>query len=437
MTVSPAIGRVGAAWRAARSVTPAGHLDAAGCNVPSDRVLDAVTGQLRRERELGGYRAAPDLTGARASLAALVDAEPGDVAFLESGTEAMAALLGGWRLGPGSRVGCTRAEYGSTFMLLRRLAMRRGWRLIELPLDGAGRLDPDGLRARLRSGLDLVVLSHVGSHHGVVQPAVEAGALCRAAGVPFVLDVCQSLGHVEVRGAGASAYVGTSRKWLAGPRGVGFLIVPGLTDTMDTPAPTLAGHIWNDPSGPWGEPAGSWGEPGRSGSDPSESWAESGKSWNSPMEPWGESPESWDGPAVGEASRPVPGAARFETSEAAVAARAGLGVAVREHHELGPPAVHAHLAELGRTARGLLDGAGGWRVAEPLDEPSALVTLSPPPDDTAARAAARATEASLLVGVVPVARAPLHLREPVLRVSPPPGTPVETFEALACALATH
>ncbi|MEV0308216.1 ergothioneine biosynthesis PLP-dependent enzyme EgtE [Nonomuraea fuscirosea] len=433
MTVLPAIGRVGAAWRAARSVTPAGHLDAAGCNVPSDRVLDAVTGQLRRERELGGYRAAPDLTGARASLAALVDAEPGDVAFLESGTEAMAALLGGWRLGPGSRVGCTRAEYGSTFMLLRRLAARRGWRLIELPLDGAARLDHDGLRARLRSGLDLVVLSHVGSHHGVVQPAPEAGALCRAAGVPFVLDVCQSLGHVEVRGTGASAYVGTSRKWLAGPRGVGFLIIPGLTDTMDTPAPTLAGHIWNDPSEPWGGLGESWGESGESG----KSWNSRLESWGDRGSSWGESPESWDGSAVGEASRPVPGAARFETSEAAVAARAGLGVAVREHHELGPPAVHAHLAELGRTARGLLDGAGGWRVAEPLDEPSALVTLRPPPDDTAARAAARADEASLLVGVVPVARAPLHLREPVLRVSPPPGTPVETFEALARALATH
>ncbi|MEV4089290.1 hypothetical protein AB0J43_54405 [Nonomuraea fuscirosea] len=76
-------------------------------------------------------------------------------------------------------------------------------------------------------------------------------------------------------------------------------------------------------------------------------------------------------------------------------------------------------------------------MAEPLDEPSALVTLRPPPDDTAARAAVRATEASLLVGVVPVARAPLHLREPVLRISPPPGTPVETFEALARVLATH
>ncbi|MFC7106404.1 hypothetical protein ACFQQB_41970 [Nonomuraea rubra] len=131
---------------------------------------------------------------------------------------------------------------------------------------------------------------------------------------------------------------------------------------------------------------------------------------------------------------PVEGAARYESSEGPIAVRVGLGVAVQEHHALGPAAVHAHLADLGRTARGLLDGAGGWRVAEPLDEPSALVTLTPPPGDTAERAAARAAEASLLVGVVPTARAPLHLREPVLRVSPPPGTSLDTLRALARVL---
>ncbi|SPL96577.1 Aminotransferase, class V [[Actinomadura] parvosata subsp. kistnae] len=113
----------------------------------------------------------------------------------------------------------------------------------------------------------------------------------------------------------------------------------------------------------------------------------------------------------------------------------GLAAAVEELHALGPSAVHAHLAELGRTARALLDGVGGWRVAEPLDEPSALVTLAPPPGDSAERAAARAAEASLLVGVVPTARAPLHLREPVLRVSPPPGTSLDTLRALAGVLA--
>ncbi|TDD41683.1 aminotransferase class V-fold PLP-dependent enzyme [Nonomuraea terrae] len=380
---------VGAVWRAARDVMPAGHLDAAGCNVPSDRVLDAIVGQLRLERARGGYAAVPDLADARAALAALVDAAPADVAFLESGTAAMAALLGGWRLARGSRVGHARTEYGGTVMLLRRLAARNGWHLVDLPVDGHGRLDPEAVH----SGLDLVVVSHIGSHSGVVQPAQEIGALCRAAAVPLVLDVCQSLGHVDVRGTGATAYVGTSRKWLAGPRGVGFLVVPGPTAAMDAATPTLGGHHWPEAT-----------------------------------------PSSGHGRAAQDVI-PLPGAARYETSEGAIAARAGLGVAVLEHHALGPHAVHAHLAGLGRLARGLLDGAGGWRVAEPSDEPSALVTLRPPPGDTPEHAAARAAEASLLVSVVPYARAPLHLRGPVLRVSPPPGTPEETFHGLARVLA--
>ncbi|MEO3854844.1 ergothioneine biosynthesis PLP-dependent enzyme EgtE [Acrocarpospora sp. B8E8] len=381
---------VAGTWRAARSVVPPGHLDAAGCNVPSDRVLDAVFEHLRLERSRGGYAAEPDLGAARSALAALADAGPADVAFVESGTAAMAALLGGWRLPPGSRVGFARTEYGSTLMLLRRLADERGWTLVELPVDDDSRLDLDGLRSRLAAGLDLVSVVHIASHRGVVQPAAEIGALCRAAGVPLVLDVCQSLGQVDVAGVDATAYVGTSRKWLAGPRGAGFLIVPGLTAEMDAAAPTLGGHVWTD---------GRRAPGGRAGS-----------------------------PA------PVAGAIRYEGSEGAIAARVGLGVAVQEHRSLGPAAVHAHLAGLGGTARRILDGAGGWRVVEPLDEPSAIVTLRPPPGGSADDARSRAARAGLLVGGAPVTRAPLDLREPVIRVSPPPGTDPETLHALARVL---
>ncbi|MFC7588383.1 hypothetical protein ACFQYP_35270 [Nonomuraea antimicrobica] len=223
--------------------------------------------------------------------------------------------------------------------------------------------------------------------------------------------------------------MGTSRKWLAGPRGVGFLIIPALTatpppaTTMDAPAPTLGGHTWTLGTGTRGNGTlgnGTLGT-GTFGPEPSSDgegalWAELSSQVGEPV--------------------PVPGAARYESAESAVAARVGLGVAVLEHQALGPSDVHAHLARLGRTTRELLDGAGGWRVVEPYDEPSALVTLRPPPGDTAERAAARAAEASLLVGVVPTARAPLDLREPVLRVSPPPGTPVDTLHALARVLAS-
>jgi hercynylcysteine S-oxide lyase len=369
-------------WRAARSVAPPGHLDAAGCNVPSDRVVEAVVEHLRLERELGGYVAVPDLGTPRAALAALVGAGAADVAFLESGTAAMAALLGGWRLAEGSRIGVTRTEYASTLMLLSDLAAARGWKLVDLPVDGDSRLDLDALGVRLTAGLDLVTLPHIASHRGVVQPAGEAGAMCRAAGVPLVLDVCQSLGQVEVGEVGASAYVGTSRKWLAGPRGAGFLIVPGVTDDMGAAAPGLAGHVW-----------------------------------------------------AGGGAVPLPGAIRYESAEAAVAVRVGLGVAVLEHQALGPAAIHEHLADLGGTARRLLDGAGGWRVAEPLDEPSALVTLRPPPGVDVEETRARAARAGLLVSVVPVARAPLDLEGPVLRVSPPPGTHQDTLHRLAGVLA--
>ncbi|MFI7696615.1 ergothioneine biosynthesis PLP-dependent enzyme EgtE [Nonomuraea sp. NPDC049655] len=377
---------IAARWRAARSAAPPGHLDAAGCNVPSDRTLAATVEHLRRERDLGGYAAVPGLTAPRAALAALTGADAADVAFLESGTAAMAALLGGWRLPPGARVGFTRSEYGSTLMLLRRLAAERGWTLAELPADDDARLDLDALSAALRRGLDLVTLPHLPSHRGTAQPVGEIGRLCREAGVPLVLDVCQSLGHLDVTGARATAYVGTSRKWLAGPRGVGFLIVPGLTEDMDAAAPALGGHVWLE-------------DPAHSG--------------------------------------PLPGAARYESAESAVAARIGLGVAVLEHHALGPDAVRAHLAELGAAARRTLDGRGGWRVVEPHDEPTAIVTLRPPGGADPTRTAAAAAAAGLLVGVAPVARAPLDLREPVLRVSPPPGTRQETLDALARVLDGH
>ncbi|WP_031163680.1 ergothioneine biosynthesis PLP-dependent enzyme EgtE [Streptosporangium roseum] len=410
-------------WRAARSSVPPGHLDAAGCNVPSDRTLDAVVGHLRHEREVGGYRAVPDLHASRAALAALVGAGADDVALLESGTAAMAALLGGWPLPPGSRVGVTRAEYGSTLMLLYRLARLRDWKLLELPVDDDSRLDPGGLASMLAGGLDLVVLSHISSHRGVVQPAAAVGRLCRAAGVPLVLDVCQSLGHVDTGGAGATAYVGTSRKWLAGPRGVGFLIVPGLAGGMDAAAPALGGHEWARGEAP----------------------ALSGHGWVKGETPAlggqrirGEAPALSGHGWVKEEVAPLAGAARYETSEGPIAARAGFGVAVLEHRALGPAAVHAHLVELGVTARRLLDGIGGWRAGEPLDEPSAIVTLRPPtgvdPEAAVEDARSRAAEASLLIGTVPVGRAPADLPTPVLRISPSPGAYQEDLHALARVL---
>ncbi|GII92349.1 aminotransferase class V-fold PLP-dependent enzyme [Sinosporangium siamense] len=409
---------VAEAWRRARSAGPGGHLDAAGCNVPSDRVVNTMAAHLRLEREVGGYAAAPDQTVPKAGLAALVGARAQDVAYVESGTAATAALLGGWALPAGARIGVTRAEYGATVALLCRLAVRHRWRLVDIPLDGDSRVDLAGLRSILVSGLDLLVLSHISSHRGVVQPAQAVGALCRAAGVPLVVDVCQSLGHVETRGIGATAYIGTSRKWLAGPRGVGFLILPGASRDFGGRRGRRGerGHAGLGTNGDRGEPSAA--VLGASGDFDRIS--------------------DFDGPPDVPDTIPCPHALcpadRFESYEGAIAARVGFGSAVLEHHALGPEAVHACLAAAGAAARGILDGAGGWRVAEPLGEPSAIVTLRPPPGTDPEETQARAAEAALLIGLVPTSRAPSDMTGPLLRVSPSPGTRLETLRELADVL---
>lgn len=69
--------------------------------------------------------------------------------------------------------------------------------------------------------------SHSANPHpsGRVYDAAGVGALCRAAGVPYMLDACQSVGQmpIDVRAIGCDFLSATGRKYLRAPRGTGLL----------------------------------------------------------------------------------------------------------------------------------------------------------------------------------------------------------------------
>ena len=201
------------------------HLQAAACARPSPATLEAEIAHLRLEHERGGYvaeaMAEETVDGLRAGLGELLGTDADGVALVDSATSALAALLAAWPLPHSGRVGLVPSEWGPNLVAFGHRGLDPVW----LEADDHGQLDVDALDRRLREDPpDLVQLTQVAAHRAVVQPVAEALEVCRRQGVPLWVDAAQAAGHVDCA-HGADAAYAPGRKWLRGPRGVGFVAV--------------------------------------------------------------------------------------------------------------------------------------------------------------------------------------------------------------------
>jgi len=362
-------------WRAARPPAAGLHLDSAACSRQSFAVLDAAAKHALHESEVGGYvaaeAAAPVLDAGRAAVATLCGVPDAEVVFTTGSLHALDLLLGSW---PADQRGlaCLPGEYGPNLAVMAA----QGFEVRLLPTLDDGRLALDDAAFELENDPPgLVHLTPLASHRGVVQPLAMVAKLCRQLGVPLVVDAAQALGHIDCA-VGADVTYSSSRKWMAGPRGVGVMAV--RPELMDRLTPRL----------------------------PAPHWA----------------------PDLSVAHQ-------LGFGEANIAARVGFSVAVGEHLAYGPESIRARLAELGDIARTLLTDVDGWLVVEDAEEPSAITTLAP--IDGADPEAVRAwllAERRVLTTYAGVARAPQELSAPVLRISPHVDTTADDVEAFAEAL---
>ena len=362
-------------WRTARPKVAGLHLDSAACSRQSFAVIDAAAQHARHEAEVGGYvaaEAAAPVLDAGRAAIGALTGLGGSDVVFTTGSNNALDILLSSWAGERT-VACLPGEYGPNLAVM---AANR-FQVSALPVDDLGRLVVDDAVRRLADDPPaLVHLTPLASHRGVVQPLAEVAEVCRDLGLPLVVDAAQALGHLDCA-VGAAAIYSSARKWLAGPRGVGVLAIrPELAQRL---RPRL------------------------------------------PPPEWG----------LG-----IPVMQRLELGEANVAARVGCSVALGEHLAAGPGQIRDRLAQLGRTTRTALSDVNGWRVVEPLGEPTAITTLAPTDGADPQRVRAWLIgERGIVTTYAEVQRAPFEMTAPVLRVSPHVDTSAEDLDQFAEALA--
>jgi selenocysteine lyase/cysteine desulfurase len=232
------------------------HLNNAGAALVPRPVMEAVSRHLELEQQLGGYEAAEArrdaLDQAGRLVARLLGAPPGTIAMSQNSTTAFALALEAFDFQPGDLILTSRADYASNQIMYLSLARRREVEVVRAPDLPEGGIDPDAARALLaRRRPKLVALTWIPTNSGLVQDAEAIGRVCGDAGVPYLVDACQAVGQipVDVERLGCDYLAGAARKFLRGPRGVGFLYVSrrALAGGAYPLLVDMHGATWSDP----------------------------------------------------------------------------------------------------------------------------------------------------------------------------------------------
>ncbi len=191
-------------------------------------VLDVHLAAISRY-EIGGHVAQPEAQEgyekARAALAALIGASPESVALTRNATDGVNLVAAGLRLDP-STVALTTDQEHPAVILPWAAAERRGGAKLEMfPIGSTPEETLEAFKAALKPNTSIVIISHVSCETGQRLPVKEICAICRERGIRSMVDGAQSLGQfrLDVGDIGCDFMTGNGHKWLAGPKGTGFL----------------------------------------------------------------------------------------------------------------------------------------------------------------------------------------------------------------------
>jgi L-cysteine/cystine lyase len=171
----------------------------------------------------------------RARIAALVGAEPEQIALTTSTTDGCGIVLRGLGLEAGDEIVTTTDEH---FGLLGPVAASGATVVVVEP-------DPDRILAAVTRRTRLIATSQVLWTTGAVLPLAE---LRERSGVPVLADGAQSVGAIPATAGGVDFLTVSGQKWLCGPDATGALVVRE-PDRLALPSPGYFAQSSHEPDG--------------------------------------------------------------------------------------------------------------------------------------------------------------------------------------------
>ena len=218
-------------WRSdTPGCTKRNHLNNAGAALMPAPVIRAVAAHLDLEAQIGGYEAADcraaEIERGYDDIAKLVNAAPRNVAIVANATAGFVQAVSSFDFAPGEALITSRCDYTSNQIQYLALQRRRGVSVLHAADLPEGGVDPDSVRDLLkRHRCRLVAMSWVPTNSGLVQDVESVGRVCSEFSVPYLIDACQAVGQmrIDVQQLNCDYLSVTARKFLRGPRGIGFL----------------------------------------------------------------------------------------------------------------------------------------------------------------------------------------------------------------------